>query len=141
MATAAVTPAVKITTFAKIKAFFKKFFGDEPAWSKVALNTLTVVAPLVETVLALVQPEFVAPVTSVLNTVKTDLATAAALIDVGQANPTLTGILQSVQTNIASIESLAGIKDAATQQKFAAIVTTITDEVGAILQSIPATQG
>ena len=126
-----------MTFFEKFKAWFKKLFGSAASWDKAALGALTIVSPLVVGILTIADPAIAAAAAPILAKVQTDLATAATIIDAGKATPTLTGALNDVQTNIASILQLAEVKNSANAAKVTADVNTIVAEVKAILAEIP----
>jgi hypothetical protein len=129
----------KMTFFAKFKAFWKKFFGEEAQWNKAALETITIAAPLVDGALGLIDPAIEPEVANVLDKVKTDLTTAATLISKGEANPTLAGLLDDIKSNLGSIETAVQIKDPATQAKVTAITNTVIAEVEAVAAELPST--
>lgn len=124
--------------FEKVKAEFLKLFGKEQEWDKAASTAIAIAAPLVETVLGLVEPAVVPEVQVIVSRVQTYLAGASALVAEAQATPTLTGFLNAVESDMTSLLSLAGVKNSASASKISAIVTTIVGEVKAILSALPA---
>ena len=130
--------------FDKIGRFFKKVFSTT-SWEQTASATITVVAPLLETVVALVAgAPAEALVANVVSEIQSDLAASTVLIqDAALGNGTtstktaIQSILTAVQTNLKSLENMAEIKDAATQAKVTAAVSAIGAEITAILTAIP----
>ncbi len=78
MATSAVVvPVVQLSFFAKVKAELKKLFTHAPGWEASAAATLTYVAPMVETMVALVDPAVVPLVNTLIAKVQSAMAAAA----------------------------------------------------------------
>jgi hypothetical protein len=125
--------------FSKIEAEFKKLFGKLPSWDVTASRVITVIAPILETALLLIDPAVEAVVAPIITEAQADLATASVIVSDAGPAPSLQNALASFTTNLTAIEAAAGIKDAATQTKFQAAVTVINGEVQAILAAIPAT--
>lgn len=125
--------------FSKIKSIFKKLFGMEPKIAQAISATITVVAPLLETILIVLGDAPVAAIVSdIVETIQTDLAAATALVQSSGATPTLTGVLNAVVTNLNSILSAADVKDPVTLEKLTTIVNTLVAEIQAILIELPA---
>jgi hypothetical protein len=129
------------TFFHRIAAFFGRF--KDVKWTQVASSTLRIAGPLAETLVALVAGEPAAAVlTDVINEIQTDLGAAAGLLASDQAATAagasqVQALLGAVKSNLAQLLSAAQIKDAGTQAKVTAVVSSLTDEVDAILGSIP----
>lgn len=130
--------------FAHIKEFFEKVFGSTN-WERIAINTLAVVGPLLETLVALTAGEPAAAlVTKIVSTIQADLQTAASLITAvhsGQGTGTagqLQNLLNGIQSNLSQLLTAAEIKNPDTQAKVTAVVNTISQEVAAVLSTIPA---
>lgn len=131
--------ALQTSFFSKVKAELKKLFLHAPGWEASAAATLTYVAPLVETVVALADPEAAPLVTSLIQKVQSAMAAAAVVVkDAGPA-PTLVTYLNAINDDLAQVEAVAQIKDPGTAQKLTATITTITAEVNAILQAVAPT--
>lgn len=126
----------KPSFFAKVTAELKKLFTHAPGWEASAAATLTYVAPMVETVVALVDPAVAPVVDGVVVKVQSAMAAAAVVIKDAGPTPTLVTYLNAIQGDMAQVESAAGIKDPAAAAKLAALVGTITGEIGAILAEI-----
>jgi hypothetical protein len=126
--------------FAKIKAFFAKVFKST-TWIQVASGTLTVVAPLVETILALLAAPLEPEAATIFSEIQADLGAASVLITTAGTGgtATLTSVLDSVKTNLALLVPAMKIKDEATAAKVTAVVNTVIGEVEAIIQAVPKT--
>ncbi len=137
MATIAVlVPVAQLSFFAKVKAELKKLFTHVPGWEASAAATLTYVAPMVEAMVGLVDPAVAPVINALIAKVQSAMAAAAVVIKEAGPSPTLITYLESVKSDLAEVESAAGVKDAATAAKLAALVGTITGEVQAILAEL-----
>jgi len=129
--------------FSKIKAFFEKLF-ESGNWERTVSSVITVIAPLVESIVALTAGEAASSeVQGVVNQVLSDLAAVQALAT--SATPA-TGattyqqigtVLSGIKTNLASLLAAGHIKDTATLTKVTAIVDTVVNECEAILSELP----
>lgn len=135
-ATAVVVPVVKVTFFEKVKAELKKLFAHAPGWEASAAATLTYVAPLVETIVTLVDPAVAPAVSAIIAKVESAMAAAAVVIKDAGSTPTLATYLNAINSDLSQVEQAAAIKDPATSAKLTAIVGTITAEVNAILSEV-----
>lgn len=132
------------TLFSHIKTFLTKLFGSTN-WERVAVNTLSVVGPLLTTLVTLTAgAPAAALVSKIVSTAQSDLQTVAGLVTSVQSG-TATGaaaqlqnLLAGVKTNLSSLLTAADIKDADTQAKVSAIVNTVIEEIDAILAEMPA---
>lgn len=122
--------------FRKVEAELKKLFTRVPGWEASASATLTYVAPLVEAILLLANPEAAPAVVALVSKVQSAMAAAAVVVKDAGPVPTLTTYLQAVNHDLAQIEAAAQIKDPATAAKLTAMVSTITSEVNAILAEV-----
>ena len=139
MSTAAViVPVAQLSFFAKVKAELKKLFMHVRGWEASAAATLTYVAPLVETVVALVDPEAAPVVNALIAKVQSAMAAAAVVIKDAGPTPTLITYLNAVKGDLAQVEGVAGVKDPVTAAKLTALIGTITGEVEAILAELGA---
>ena len=121
--------------FSTLEADFKKLFGKSANYSHMALAAITYAAPFVEGVLTIVDPALVPVVQPIITRIETGLATAYSLSTQGASSAaTLSTTLASVNADLSTLESVAGIKDVATQTKLA----TILSEVQAVIALIPA---
>lgn len=122
-----------LSFFEKVKLELHKLFSHVPGWEASAAATLTYVAPLVETLLSLADPEAAPAVNALVQKVQSAMAAAAVVVkDAGPA-PTLITYLEAIVKDLAQVEAAAGIKDAGTAQKLTSAIATITVEVNAIL--------
>ncbi len=139
MATSAVVvPVVQLSFFAKVKAELKKLFTHAPGWEASAAATLTYVAPMVETVVALVDPAVLPMVNALIAKVQSAMAAAAVVIKNAGPRPTLITYLTAVKGDLAQVENVAGVKDPAAAAKLTAVVGMITGEIEAILAEVSA---
>jgi hypothetical protein len=132
------------TLFSRIKEFLEKAFGST-TWERVASNTLTIVGPLLTTLITLTAgAPAAALVSGVISKVQADLQTVAGLVTAVQsgnasgAAAQVQNLLSGIKTNLSSLLTAADIKDADTQAKVSAIVNTLIEEIDAILAEIPA---
>ena len=123
--------------FKSIESWFGKVFKNAPAWNVIALSTLNVVAPLIETVVSLAEPAFAPVVTGIFTQIQTDLGSASALLAAGNANG-LTGLLNSIKSDFSTLLTEAHITDPASVAKAQAAEASITSELEAIIAAIPA---
>ena len=137
MATSAVlVPVAQLSFFAKVKAELRKLFTHAPGWEASAAATLTYVAPMVETLVALVDPGVAPVVNGLIAKAQSAMAAAAVVIKDAGPTPTLVTYLRAIQSDLAQVESAAGVKDPATAAKLTAMVGTITGEMEAILGEV-----
>jgi hypothetical protein len=129
-----------VKIFSSIEAWFKKVFTNAPSWDKIASATLTVVAPLVETVVALTAGEPAsAAIAVIVGKIQSDLGAATALIESATASPTLTTILNAVKANLSALLVAGQISDPKTVAEVTSIVNTVIAEIEAISSVVPAT--
>ncbi len=131
-------PVVQLSFFAKVKAELKKLFTHAPGWEASAAATLTYVAPMVETVVALVDPAVVPVVNALIAKMQSAMAAAAVVIKDAGPRPTLITYLNAVKGDLAQVENAAGVKDPAAAAKLTALIGTITGEIEAILAEVSA---
>lgn len=125
----------------KIEVIFTKLFGSAPAVLQTVSATLTVVAPLVESILALTGNEAAAAtILVVVSQVESDITAVDALVQSTGATPTLTSVLTAIVSNLKTLLTAGDIKDAATLSKVTAIVDTIVAEFEAILSALSASK-
>jgi len=123
--------------FKNIETWFAKVFEDAPKWNVVALSALNIIAPIFETVFTLVDPAVAGIATPIITQIQTDLGTTSQLLASGNASG-LTGLLNSIKANFATLLKEAHITDPASVSKANAAEATITSELEAIISSIPA---
>jgi hypothetical protein len=127
-----------VTFFENIGSWFKKVFKSVPAWNVIALSALNAVAPVFETVFALVDPAAATIVTPIITQIQADLGTVSQLLASGQT-VNLATLLIAIKTNFATLLQEAHITDAASVAKANAAETTITSELEALISAIPPT--
>jgi hypothetical protein len=128
--------------FKKIGSFFSKLFNNSASWSQKASTAITLVAPLTNTIVALVGGEEDATkATAVVHEVQSDMAAAAALLSEAHGTATapagLNSILQGVTDNLGALLAAGHIKNPDTLSKVTAVVNTITGEFSAVIASLP----
>ena len=137
MATSAVViPVGELSFFSKVKAELKKLFTHVPGWEASAAATLTYVAPMVEAMVALVDPAVAPVVGALIAKVQSAMAAAAVVIKDAGPKPTLVTYLNAVKSDVSLVESAAGVKDPAATAKLTALIGTITGEIEAILAEV-----
>jgi hypothetical protein len=142
------TPAPKESLGTKVKTFFehigeflKDHLGSAASFEQTAATTLTVVSPLLDSIVAEAAGEpFEAKVAAVIAKVQTSLNNAAAILkgaQVGDATHSLAGFLSEVQTDLPTLLEDAQIKNSAKLAKIEGFANTVLGEVGAIAAAIP----
>lgn len=128
--------------FSKVASWFKRLFKAAPQAEHIALATITYVAPIVEGILALVDPPAAAIVTPIITVVERDLSTVAATIQDGMpaagssAEQAVESALNAIKSNIGGLLQVAEVKNSAKITEITTAVNTITGEVDAILGSL-----
>ena len=136
VASGIVAPAVTSSFFGRVKAELKKLFAHAPGWEASAAATLTYVAPMIEVMVTLADPAAAPAVNAVIAKVQSAMAAAAVVIKAAGPTPTLVTYLNAINNDLTQVEGVAGIKDAATAARLTALVTTVTEEVNAILAEV-----
>ena len=122
--------------FSTLEKDFVALFKKTPNEIHFALALVTYAAPVLEGILTVTDPAVEALVAPVITRLETGLTTIYALANEGtSSSATLASTLAAFQADLSTLESVAGIKDAATQAKIA----TIISEVQAIIALIPTT--
>lgn len=123
-----------VTFFESLGSKLKSIFKKTPAVEVQISSVVNYLAPFVEQLDLLVLPEAAPVINPIIDKIKTGLAALAVTITdssaAGKAN--VVSILKSVQSNAASLEQAAQIKDPAAQEKLTAIVNLVTGEASAI---------
>lgn len=148
------TPATPVTPpkeseGAKIKTFFehigdflKEHLGSAASFEQTAATALSVVKPLLNSLLELVAGDAVeAKVSNAVGQAITDLNNTQALLngaEAGAADHSLTGFLGSIQTNLSTLLADSDIKNSAKAAQITAIVSTVIGEVEAVSAAVPA---
>src|ERR1700677_1085948 len=121
------------TFFEKVGAELKKLFTSTTVEQQIQ-STITYAAPLVEGILALVDPAVVPLISGIISTVKSDLATVSTVVQGStlatgsSALATVKAAISSVNTNLASILDLAEVKNSTKAADVTATITTLTGE-------------
>lgn len=129
--------------FHRVGAAFKKLFGST-TWEKTTSATITYVAPLLETLVALTAGGPAETlVAGIVAKVQKSLATVSAVVEDATATPPANELaaveqaLGSIQTNLPTLLEAAEIKNSTHATEITATTNTIIGEVDAILQNIP----
>jgi hypothetical protein len=132
------------TFFDKIGSTLKKLFGST-TWEKQVQGVITYVAPIVETIIGLMDPAVAPLVSGIIGTVEADLATVSTVVS-GATVPAgstsaaaVASALNSVKTNLASLLAMAEVKNSSTSAGVTAAVNLIVNEMDAALTNLPST--
>ncbi len=128
----------KTSFFGRVVSELQKLFTHAPGWEASAAATLTYVAPMVEAIVALVEPEAAPIVNGLVQKVQSAMAAAAVVVKDAGPSPTLITYLNAVNADLAQVEAAAQIKDPAVAQKLAATINAISAEIHAILGAVTA---
>jgi hypothetical protein len=128
-----------------ISSFFSKVFHSNPDWTHTASTTLTLAAPMVQTITILTAgDEYGAEVENVMSEVQRDLGQAAKLIADAHSGGQQAGVIPQLQTLLNSINGNLGgllaaghIKNQQTLKKVEVAVSALTGEVSAVLSVLP----
>jgi hypothetical protein len=126
-----------IKIFDNIGSWFKKVFKNVPAWNVVALSTLNLIAPLLETVLAFADPSAGALIDPIVTQIQADLGTASQLLSAGNT-VNLSSLLKAIQSNFSALIAAAHITNPTSVARAQEAETAITSELEAIIAAIPA---
>lgn len=132
--------------FSSIGRFFKKIFTTT-TWTHQAAATLTLTAPLIETLVTVFAG---APVgnatTAVLNEIQSDFGVVVTTLHQAQdgalSGPQLalvSSTLNAIKNNLADLEKASHISNPDTLEKINVTVTAVTAEIDAIIGLIPQT--
>ena len=125
------------TIFESIESDFAKIFSKAPTVLQVVETDIAVVAPVVETIIALTGNEAAAAaITVVVNQVEVDLTTALTVIKTSGSSPNVKSVLQAVVANLGSILSAGDIKDSATLAKVEAAVNLVVSELNVVIAKL-----
>lgn len=125
-----------LTFFESIGGWFRKVFKNVPQWNVVALSALNVVAPLVETVFELADPQAASIVTPIFTQIQADMGTVSGLLQSGNTQ-NLTSMLNAIKSNFSTLITEAHISNPDSVAKANAAEATITSELEAIIASVP----
>lgn len=126
--------------FSKIGSFFKKVLGGEAKWERVVSSTLSVIAPILETVIGLTAGAPIEnAVAGVINQVQSDLAAVNAVVTTsGGSTATAASLLTAAKTDLSQLLSAADIKNSTLNTQVSATVNLVIGEVEAMLAALPA---
>lgn len=134
MSTAA-TPAPKTSFFHKVESAFKKLFGST-TWEKTVSSTLTYVGPLLELLVGLAAGGPAETlVTGIVNTTQTDLATVAAVVTGATATPPaneMAAVTSALNSIKANLPQLLTAADVKNSTKSTEITATTNTIIGEV---------
>lgn len=136
-----------LSSFAgKFENAFVKLFNEEPKVEAVAVQAISLVAPIVVSIVAATGQEAeAAAIAAVTSTVKSELATLqVALNDAGAGSltagtsPTVLAqnLIKSIDANLGSLLTAGMIKDANTASKVTGFVQSISSELNVLLAAL-----
>ena len=131
---------LKVSFFNKVKTELKTLFTHTPNWEVSASATLTYVAPMVESIVTLVDPTAAPTLNASIARVQAAMAAASVVIKEAGPQPTLAKYLHAILDDAGELANVSGIKDPQTLLRLASVVNTITAEVNAILDQASETQ-
>lgn len=130
------------TFFSSVEAELKKLFIST-SWEQKVQSTILYVAPILETIVSLVDPIAAPAVASVVRTIQSDLATVSTVVQNAQVQPgttamaTVSSALSSISTNLQSLLTAAEVKNSAKAAQITATVTLLSGEVQAMISNLP----
>lgn len=127
--------------FEHIGEWFKDHLGSAASFEKTAATAIMVAEPLLNTLLTLTAGEpIAAKVQGVVNQVTNDLNNTSAILNGASATGgmTVTSLLNSVKTNLGTLLADADVKNSTKAEQITGVVNTLVGEVEAILSAVPA---
>lgn len=125
--------------FSEVETEFKKLFGSAPAALQTASAVITVVAPLVESLIALTGNEAAAAaIAVVVKQVEVDITAVQVTLKSVGSPLSLVGVLDAIVSNLKTLLTAGDIKDAKTLEVVTSVVNTIVAEFESILSVVKA---
>lgn len=134
--------------FGGVESFFKavghtieKLFG-KAGLAQTLSATITYVAPILNTILALADPAVAPLVAHIISIIQADLATVQTVIQQGTPAPgspaeaAIKAALASVNENLASLLAMSAVKNSTKVSQITAAVGLITQETNAALGAL-----
>jgi hypothetical protein len=140
------TPPTPQSAGQKIKTFFDHIgewfssLGKSGNWMHKAALVIAVIRPLLTELVGLAAGTTAeAKVSATAAQVETDLNNAEAILTGAETTGTITlsGLLSSLQTNMSSLVSDAGVKNSTKSTEIISAAQTILGEIQAIAQAVP----
>jgi hypothetical protein len=129
-----------VKTFAsKVEAGLKKLFGEMPKIEQIIASVLTVVAPLLQTLVALVDPVAAPATAAILAEIKTDLATAytaSVAVNTIADSSSIKSALTNIQSNLPALLAAAKVENVGVVSQIEGFVNAITPELEAVLTAL-----
>lgn len=129
-----------VTFFERLGSKLKSLFKKLPAAEVQISSTVNYIAPFLEELDTLADPELAPVVNPVIDKIKVGLAALATTITdssaSGKAN--VVSIAASLSTNATALESAFQVKNPATQEKVTGIIKLVSGEIAAVQAQITA---
>ena len=123
---------------AKIEAAFKKLFNEAPSWVAIANGTLTYLGPIVVTILDIGGgPALGAEANNIIANIKTDLATASAIVGSVNAATILESLLKGIEAQLPALLTAVKVSNPASAAEIENYVNIIGTELTALLEALP----
>ena len=123
-----------------VEGVFAKLFGSKAAWEETASQVLTVIGPLVSTVVTLVGGAGAGlAVQSVIGQIKNDLVSAIVILQSnpgGTAKAQAQALISSLNANLQSLLEDADVKNSKAITQITAAVTLVSGELQGILAAV-----
>ena len=123
-----------MSLFSEVEGFFKKFFSKAPSTTVVSLAVVNTIAPLAETVIALVDPALETVAAPIITEIQADLAVLSNTLKNGSTS-NVTTLVSAIQTNLSALLTAGHIKDPASVAKATGLVNLIKSELSVIAPS------
>ena len=121
-----------ITVVDEVFGWFKSIFKKAPSWIVIAQTAINLAAIGFEGVTAALDPSLAAVADPIISAIQVKLGTVVSLIKTGDAS-SAASILQTIEADLAQLESVTNIEDPETKAKIAAVVATLN----AVLAALP----
>ena len=123
-----------LKTFAsKVEAEFVKLFKSAPSALQIASGVVTYATPLIVGLEAELLPAALPLTTSILNQIKSDLATLSAAVTSVNGSATAAQAVSSLQSSLPALLSSAKVENSSLVSKIEGVVTVISPELSALL--------
>lgn len=129
--------------FSKVWSAIRTFFGSAPAWTKQVSTVITLITPLLQTLVALTAGTSDADaVKKIVAEVQAGLKTLGDLVAQGQSDGTtldkVVAILNSIASNLSALLTAGHVKNDRLRTNVEVTVQTIVGEVQAVLAVLSA---
>jgi hypothetical protein len=121
----------------KIETAFKKLFNELPSWTAIVSGAITYVGPIVIAIVSLLNPAEGSELATLLNSIKTKLATISALATSGSNATGIASALTDLQEDIPTLLSLVQVSNPTLVSKVETYANTILAELQALIVAVP----